>query len=588
MKIYFKSIQFKNILSYGNSLTEVDISNGLTVVTGKNGHGKSVLLDALSYCLFGKPYREIKMDELLNRRNKKELVVSCSFTVDGKTSYKLTRGMKPDTLILEKDGVEIDLLSSKKLNQVEIDKILGIDYDLFKQIISLSINHNKPFLALGVPKKREIVEQIFNVSIICEMVKLVKKDQSDLKIAIDMLDKVVTLGRANANSTKIRLDDIERAEISFNDKKNKEIADLNEKKSKLTENLKIVMEKGKNCKKTKDSIEVLDVLPYHEKVDQYREERAILREKSHFSENLLKNLDSYSICPTCNTDLTRDHKTKEVAVHKAIFDECYEKVKKLDTLIEKLNQQINEQHDLKRKLRALEYELTNLHLQAKALKDQLSSVSDMIKSVESRVFDINVDAIREEYKLQISTLKASEDELTGKNVSFKTNEKVLQVLSETGIKAYIFKKIVPVLNNIINQYLTYFDLNAEITFDELMQETIIDLRHQSKKVSYESFSEGEKKRIDMAILLSFLKITKSLANWNCNLLVVDELLDSSVDEEGLEKLLDSLKTISKDSKNLAILLISHRLQQGLVSKFDKIISIEKGSNGFSALKVKEV
>lgn len=588
MKIYFNTVEFKNILSYGNNPTKIDISNGLTAITGKNGHGKSVLLDALSYCLFGKPYRDIKMDELLNRRNRKELVVSCQFTVDNSVSYTLTRGMKPDVLVLSKDGVELDLLSSKKLNQVEIDRILGIDYDLFKQIISLSINHNKPFLAIGTPKKREIIEQIFNVSIICEMVKVVKKDQSDLKIAINMLDREVSIDAANISEMKLRLDDIERAKKNFTDSWNKELADFNEKLKRIGENYKKTVDSGRDLKKIKDSLVFTDVSSLKADEMKFREELAEIRGKMQFSQKILKNLDSYDVCPTCNNDLTGEHKTKEISTHTALISDCSDKVDEYSKKISDLLGDIKKQEDVREKITKIEYEMKYLMNQAKDLQDQKKSVEDQIATHKNKKFDVNVEELRLTYKNKYVKHAELKCQLSNKQSEFDINEKVLSVLSETGIKAYIFKKIVPVLNNIINQYLEYFCLSAEVTFDELMQETIIDLRHHSKKVSYESFSEGEKKRIDMAILLSFLKITKSLANWNCNLLVVDELLDSSVDEDGLDKLLDSLKTISKDSKNLAILLISHRLQQGLISKFDKILNIEKGTNGFSTLKVNEV
>ena len=588
MKIYFKEIEYKNILSYGNALTTVGIDNGLTALVGKNGHGKSVLLDALAYCLFGKPYRDIKMDELINRRNKKELLVTCSFTVDNSISYSITRGMKPDVLILKKDDTELDLLSTKKLNQVEIDKILGIDYDLFKQIISLSINHNKPFLAISTPKKREIIEQIFNVSIICDMVKVVKKDNSDLRISIEMLTRVVSVEKASLNAMKDQLENIQVAEKLFNTQKKTNLQQHNEKLLQTEDSIAKCQKNIETCESLIKTLELADISHLKDEESKFRTKQAELRGKGVFSQKLLKNLESYDVCPTCNNDLTGEHKKTEIAVHTAILRDCSTKINNMQEKIVLLQEKIQNQENVDTQRKRAEYDLKVLGVELGSMTDRKNDVEDSIRQITDSKFEIDVSGIQETYTKKYADAKVTYKQLKDKQAEFGINDSVLQVLSETGIKAYIFKKIVPVLNNIINQYLKYFGLDAEVTFNELMEETILDLRHQSKKVSYESFSEGEKKRIDMAILLSFLKITKSLANWNCNLLVVDELLDSSVDEEGLEKLLDSLKTISKDSKNLAIMLISHRIQQGLVSRFDKILSIEKGTHGFSTLKVKEV
>ena len=239
MDIKFIKLIFANIMSFGGTKQEINFEHGLALINGHNGVGKSTIYEALCFCLFGKPYRDIKMGELINRKNKKNLYTEVEFVKNQQDTYKIIRSLKPNSVQIFKNNVEIDTLSSKKFNQDEIDKIIGIDYSLFKQIISLAVVYNKPFIALSTPDKRKIIEQVFNISIFGEMLKINKKKISLIKPQIEMNERTSNILESNIDSMKSRYLQIETAKKNFdNDKKQNVIKiknQLEDKKNSLSE-----------------------------------------------------------------------------------------------------------------------------------------------------------------------------------------------------------------------------------------------------------------------------------------------------------------------------------------------------------------
>ena len=248
MVLKFKKLILQNVLSFGNNETEIIFDNGLVLITGKNGVGKSsLLLDAISFALYDKPYRKISKSNLINRTNRKNLKVECEFSVNS-VDYRIIRGMKNKSVDLKLfvDGVEQKLLSTKALNQVEIEKIIGIDYKLFKQIISLSINHNKPFLSLTAQEKRELLEKFFNIDTIADMLKKAKESRKSIKSDRDITTASIDAMKIGLSREKQTITTLKESKSTFDtDKKNK-VAKLVYKRDDLQEELAVLKESGKS------------------------------------------------------------------------------------------------------------------------------------------------------------------------------------------------------------------------------------------------------------------------------------------------------------------------------------------------------
>ena len=237
---------FQNILSFGNTATTIEFKNGLNLITGKNGSGKSsALLDTLSFCLYGKPYRKVNISNLINRKNKKKTLVSVTFVINDSTTYEITRGLKPKVLEIKKNGNPLKKMSSSGLTQDEIDKIVGIDYKLFKQIISLSINHNDPFLDLPAAKKREILEQICNINIFSDMLAVFKKEIKDTKIKYELKYKESSMILSAIESDTDKLDDIKKTKDNFDKDKQEDIDEIDKKITSYKSKIADIKKEGK-------------------------------------------------------------------------------------------------------------------------------------------------------------------------------------------------------------------------------------------------------------------------------------------------------------------------------------------------------
>lgn len=585
MKIRIDSITFQNILSFGNKSTTLDITQGLTAITGSNGAGKSsLLLDTISFCLFGKPYRKIKIEKLINRKNKKGLLVECNLTIDNKSTLKITRGLSPSILTIHKDGEPITLLSSKKLNQSEIDDIIGINYELFKQIISLSINYNKPFITLESKDKRDLIEQLFNIKIFGEMLKNIKKESSDLRIQFDANTKILDISKENLIQLKSRVSDIDNAVANFTKSKKDDLqstkTELSESEAELTKVLDSIPVIESNIK----SISVIDS-------SELKSEKTSLIKQISAKESLIalnkktiKHLESNDVCTSCNHKISKEHKESETVRCNTEIQQYESDIIKLTAQCESVDVQIDENDENKSKKQKLEYELDSLNKKVSSIKDRNTKINENIEKINNRTIDINVSAIKKEFKEKQTSYKVLSATQSDIKEKIDINKEVASILSDNGIKKYIIEKIVPFLNQSVNSYLEYFDMPIRLDFNSEMEETIKLLGHHSEDESYYSFSEGEKKRIDMSILLSFIKLTKILSNWNCNLLIIDELLDSSIDDAGLDKLLKSFKKIAKEDGEQGIFIISHKLHNEHISNFDRIMKIEKSTIGFSSIK----
>jgi len=579
MFIEFTKLKFKNVLSYGSKETVVDLTTGLNSIMGINGQGKSTLLDALSFCLFGQPYRKIKLKDLVNRVNKKNLWTQCTFR-NGVHEYEITRSLNPAKMSIKKDGNDLDLLSSKKLNQGEIDAIIGVDYKLFKQIICLAINYNQPFLSLSAGDKREIIESIFNIKIFGMMATALKKEQSSLKVEGKIHGNTLGLLEVNLKSLRNQVKTLELTEQNFDAEKQLDLR----KSAEIIKNHKSEISKTKRKITTiNKSIKTLN----YDGLDELREELndiisqdkvSALRIKDNLSKiSSLKNEDE---CPLCGNGLDEDHKATHLETlsddvgfnnhnligNKFKIDDINEKIKSLETV--------------KSNFRKAESILERTADKLELLTNQLKVLHDDYSHIEDRSLNIDIDSAQKELTARMAEYQSTfkMNKLIVDDI--ETNVEILGILSEKGIKSFFFKKLTPLLNAKVNEYLELFGLPIILEFDELMEESITTVNRRDE-TPYMGFSEGEKKRIDISILLSFIEITKSISNWNCNLLVMDEILDTSIDKVGLDAIITGIEKMKRHNPKLCIYIISHKVSD---IEYDQSLVIGK-QNGFSNIKV---
>jgi len=585
MVVKFKKLTFQNLLSFGAFPTTIDFEYGVNLISGKNGSGKSAILDALSYCLFGQPYRKIKIKELINRRNKKNLKITCEFVIDGKDHYLLTRCMNPDKIEIIKNGEELELLSSKRLNQEEIDKIVGINYQMFKQVISLAVNYNKPFLSLGLWEKREIIEQIFNIVVFGQMLKFLKKKNVEIKTKNEVNDRSITLLEQHLKSLRRRVQELTEAQNNFQTNKEKDLRSNDDRiRQFLTEKITIDDE-------LESIASLIDSTDFDEEtlksLKKRREEVVRTLNENEYdiksSNEMIESLKRHTVCPWCKTKITPQHKEKEIQRLSQEIEEKNSKVRNLKSERKQVEKEISRQETWLKELNDFQFKRDSFQEKITMIDRELTVSEERRNEILNREIDFNLESVTKEFEDKKEEYKVLWSETKKIKKSLKNNDIVQSILSESGIKAYFFKKLIPILNSKINEYIKLFELPVIIQFDEFMNERITNLENLRNEISYYSYSEGEKKRIDMSILLSFISITKTISNWNCNLLIIDELLDSAIDENGLEKLVSSLKNMAYESKDLSIYIISHRLQQDYNSQFKNCLNIQKNSNNFSEI-----
>lgn len=583
MFVQFNKLRFKNILSYGNNFTEIDFSNGINLIRAPNGSGKSTILDALNFVLFGKPFRNIKLNRLINRINEKNLVTEIEFNI-GFDKWKIVRGLKPTIFEIYKNDQVLDKLSSKKLNQAEIDKLLGINQKLFKNIVGVAVTNNKPFLSMPIWEKRELIENIFNIDVLAEMSKEVKRrktlEQSEEKLKItesSALEKQI-------NDNKKYITDMTQYIANFNTNNENDKANVI---SRIDELKNIISKNQKNIKVATDKIiELQEKTKVEPDTNAYSKTIKSLGISENEKKRIQKTLDQLKdnpLCPMCGSELSGEHAKKHIK-------ELTEEIDRLtNTVIPKLKSEEDAYKALKKEydaniamIRNIEMRKSQEELSLKNSNGEINQCNKKLEEIDNRQCPFNLD----EYKEKVKTLNEQLDELKkvikGLTHQIEIDKELIDILGDDGIKVYFFRKLIPILNQNINSYLKKFELPICLEFDEQMQEIIINGRSD---MEYDQFSGGEKTRIDMSVLLSFFNISRIISNWSCNLLFIDEILDGGIDKNGIEQFLATLYNIVSDNeKKLGIYLVSHKIDDVKI-EINKTIEIKK-KGLFSELEVK--
>lgn len=533
--------------------------------------------------LFGKPYRSIKLGDLVNRFNGKDLEVQVEFEID-KDVYTISRGYKPAKFAITKNGQELNILSAKKLNQEEIDKLLGINYILFKNIVAVASTYNKPFLMLSAGERRTLVETIFNIYVLALMLKEVKsrttinKTQQKLNVSnLTGLNEQKTSAEKFVNDTaKI----LQQFEVNKQNTLNKIISDISTAQSIIDRCNKNISIADKKLVELQNKIDSTDAV----------NELAEINAKKNFAAGRIAELDDNiaamkvnTKCPICNSDLTGEHAAahiKEMQEERneqnTIFLDNSRKIE-----LEKLIADIKKNKSLYDTIILKKAEQVSL---LNTSKTDLKNYENEKVKTEASVCDIDVQQYKDQLdsiNTRITNLSAEIDKLDKK---MKMDSMLSDILSDDGIKTYFFEQLLPQLNCQVNKYINAFGLQVTLEFDKNLEAKIQQGKYECE---YMGFSNGERARIDMAILLSFFDISRNISNWSCNILFIDEVMDNGVDSDGIESFISTLYNVVTGNSNkhdIGIYLISHKLTNTDVA-WDSVVDIVK-TNRFSELKVK--
>lgn len=561
MYIKFKKLSFYNLMSYGASGAEINFCTGLNTIKAVNGSGKSSILDALTFVLFGKPYRDIKLSELVNTTNGKGLEVKVEFDIKS-DSYVIERGLKPAMFKIYKNGQEINMLSSKKLNQDEIDKLLGINLRLFKNIVAVAVTNNKPFLSMSIGDKRALIENIFNIDILGLMCKDVKKQKSIATTEFDLKKTELTGINRQIEDNSRYIDNLKNYIASFNEIKNSNIERINkninsykEKISRCEKNISIAE------KKIKELEEKLGSEPDRSIGEKFNLEIGKLYSTVERIESTLAKLKKSAVCPVCNSPLDEGHAKKHIEEMIAEKDKAEkEQLPKLQEQYDSFRKSV-EKYKKDKDFIATIRDKSRIEENTKTtLENELAEAEESILKETEKTCPANMSEYEDKKKALEKTVKSLEKELTDLEEQINLDNELINILGDDGIKTYFFKKLTTILNKSVNEYIKKFELkNTEITFDDQMVETMMT---NMVPRTYMSYSSGERTRIDMSILLSFFDISRLISNWSCNLLFIDELLDQNIDHSGIEQFIATLYNLITENKTkFGIYIISHKLNE---------------------------
>jgi DNA repair exonuclease SbcCD ATPase subunit len=565
--ITFKKIKWKNFLSTGQHFTEIDFQkNNTNLIIGTNGAGKSTVLDALTFVLFNKSFRKINKNQLINQTNEKDCLVEIEFSVNSR-DYLVRRGIKPNVFDIEVNGKQLHKESDDRINQKLLEEnILKVNYKSFTQIVILGSSTFVPFMQLTTANRREVIEDLLDIRIFSTMNTIIKekirtkKDEikslelkkQNLKDKVEMqksfIEELENRGNANINANKRKISDLDTEVGTY-----------------MTENAKTEED---IFKYTKEQEEVIGAAEKLGKLNNLKGKisqkvSTITKEHKFFSEN--------TVCPTCTQDIDERFRLDRIA-------DAQNKAKELQKGFQELEETMKFEQERERQFLALSKEITKLNHEISQNNTRISLSQRQIRNLESEVQTIteqlkNRNTENEKLEEFRDNLQKTFDDLSDKKEEIVHYDFAYSLLKDDGVKTKIIKKYLPFINQQVNRYLQMMDFYINFELDSEFNESIKSPIHEN--FSYASFSEGEKAKINLALVFAWREIARVKNSANCNILLFDEVFDGSLDGFGTDEFLKIIRYVIKDTN---VFVISHKT--GLEDKFNSVIKFEK-KNGFS-------
>ena len=563
--IIFQKIRYKNFLSSGNQITEIHLNKSKsTLIVGQNGSGKSTALDALSFALFGKAHRNITKEQLINSINRKDCLTEVFFKI-GKSQFNIIRGIKPNIFEIWKDGVMLNQSShAKEYQKILEQNILKLNHKSFHQVVVLGSSSFIPFMQLRAYQRRAVIEDLLDINVFSKMNMILKESLSfqreklkDITYKIDITQNKIETQKKYINDIKILNEEVKEDKLTQIDNAYHEVIELKQRIKVAQGDYDLHIPKvEKNLKEYND----LKQANMH----------AMARVRSKI-ESVVKNAKFYEDhleCPTCTQSITQEVRETKIQESKSEAKALQKNMEELSEKSEGIMNALEAVNSHQEYYREVLSDINNDNKEITRLNELMTKLNKEVNSSSTT----DVDNANEELNnIKISLSKLT-DEKSDLDNELKYSSAIIEMLRDTGIKTKIIKQYLPIINKFVNQYLQVLDFFVHFDLDENFQETIKS-RHRDA-FSYDSFSEGEKQRIDLSLLFSWRQIAKMKNSISTNLLILDETFDSSLDHDGVENLLKILYTLTNDTN---VFVISHK-REVLDDKFENKIEFTKEKN----------
>ena len=559
--IHFKSISWQNFLSTGNTPITIELDNHPTnLIIGKNGSGKSTLLDALCFVLFNRPFRIIKKEQMVNTINGGDCKVEIEFSV-GTINYKIIRSIKPNKFEIYKN----DTLINQDASTIDYQKylesnIMKLNYSSFIQVVLLGSSSYEPFMKMKARYRRDVVEEILDIKVFTQMDLILRSKQGDLAKKVtevrhgrDLIEQKVSLQSGHLKSLKTHTSATEERNRTKREQNQEADRQYREQLQKLNEDI------GKQQ----------EIIKFKPDVD--KKAKQLSKLESKIESNLethkeqLKFFETHDECPTCTQDIPTDLKSKKVEEEKNTITKLESGLQDILKEITKVESHLVQMDAVSKKIQQLNIDITKINTSLEGIKKHSDEVElDMQEGQSVEELEKELEGLKEELKSLTEDLEKVEEEKSYVDV-------IREILSDKGARSKIIKKYLPIMNQLINKYLQAMDFFVSFVLDEEFNETVKS-RHRDT-FNYNSFSEGEKMRIDLALVFTWRAIAKMKNSANTNLLILDEIFDSSLDGQGTEDFFKIIGTMSNEN----VFIISHK-GDILFDKFTNIIKFEKEHN----------
>jgi DNA repair exonuclease SbcCD ATPase subunit len=567
--ILFEKIRWKNFLSTGNQFSEIDFQkNSTTLIVGSNGAGKSTVLDALTFALFGKPFRKINKPQLPNSTNERDCRVEVEFSINN-TNWKVCRGIKPNVFEIHRGDKLLDQSAAANDQQKWLEQnVLKMNYKSFTQIVILGSSTFVPFMQLTAANRREVIEDLLDIKIFSSMNTIIKEkirqNRENVKV-LDLKKESLTDKVSMQQNFIEQLENTGKEKIEEKEEKISQL--LAEENDYMITNTKIVEEQDDHNKVLESYTGATEKLRklgnLKGKISQ--KVSTITKEHKFFTEN--------TVCPTCTQSIDEEFRINKI-------NDAQTKAKELQSGYKELEEAIKGEEERERQFITLSKEITKLNNDISKNNTRIAGCQRQVRDLESeiqRITDQLANRNIEHDKLETfkSDLQKTYDELVTYKDQINYYDFTYGLLKDGGVKTKIIKKYLPLINQQVNRYLQMMDFYINFTLDEEFNETIQSPIHED--FSYASFSEGEKQRIDLALLFTWREVARFKNSVSTNLMILDEVFDSSLDGQGTEEFLKIIRYVIKDAN---IFVISHKT--GMEDKFENVLRFEK-VKGFSSL-----